>query len=83
MNKQDKETATRLTADAGVVGDADAAVVVEGDGSDFSGAASAVLVVSVVTRHRVTVVVVDIRAGQAVLKHQTLYCALCLFKEFM
>ncbi|KAJ8882833.1 hypothetical protein PR048_014647 [Dryococelus australis] len=59
-----------LTADAGVVGNSDAAVGVVGDGSDLAGAPRAVLVVAVVARRRVVVVVVDVAAGQRVLQHQ-------------
>lgn len=55
-----------LTSDAGVVGDADAAVLVEGNRGDLAGASSAVLVVTVVPWHRIVIVVVDIGAGLVV-----------------
>jgi hypothetical protein len=48
------------TPDAGVVRDADPAVLVECDGSNFSSTPRTVLVVAVVLRHGVIVVVVDV-----------------------
>lgn len=52
-----------LTSDTGIIRDADSAILVESDGRDFAGASSAVFIVAVVPRHRIVVVVVDVRAG--------------------
>ena len=54
------------TADAGVEGDADAAVAVVGDRSHLACAASAVLVVAVVLRHGVVVIAVDVGRSQRI-----------------
>lgn len=55
--------ANDFTSDTGVISDSDTAVLVEGDGGDFAGTSGAVLVVAIIPRHRVVVVVVDVRAG--------------------
>lgn len=55
-----------LTSDAGIVGDADTAVLVESNCCDLASASSSVLVVTVVPWHRVVVVVIDIPAGLVV-----------------
>jgi len=59
--------ANDLTSNTGVISDSDTAVLVEGDGGDFASTSSAVLVVTVVSRHRIVIVVVDIRAGLVII----------------
>ena len=49
-----------ITSDASVEGDSYTAIRVESDCSDFACASRAVLVVPIVSRHRVVIVVVDI-----------------------
>jgi proline racemase len=56
------------TSYAGVVGDADAAIIVEGDGCHLACTSSSVLVVSVVARHGIIVIVIDVSAGMLVLQ---------------
>lgn len=49
-----------LTTDAGIVGDTDTAVLVEGDGRDLTGAPRTVLVVTVIAWHRIGIVAIDV-----------------------
>ena len=59
---------TGLTSYTGVVGHPNPTVVVEGNGCHFAGTSRSVFVVSVVSRHRVVVIVVDVGAGMLVLQ---------------
>lgn len=56
------------TSYTGVVGHPDPAVVVEGHGSHFARTSRSVFVVSVVPRHRVVIIVVDVGTGMLVLQ---------------
>ena len=56
------------TSYTGVVGHSDPAVGVEGHGCHFARTSRSVFVVSVVPRHRVVIIVVDVRAGMLVLQ---------------
>ena len=59
-----------LTSDAGVECDSDAAEGIGSDGGHFTSATGPVFVVSVVARHGIAIVVVDVRAGQRILIRQ-------------
>lgn len=54
-------------ADAGIKSDAHSAIRIESNGRHFAGASSSVLIVTVISWHRVAVVIVDIRARQGIL----------------
>ena len=56
------------TSNTSVVGNSDPAVTVESHGCHFTRTSRSVFVVPVVSRHRVVVIVVDIRAGMLVLQ---------------
>lgn len=58
-----KNNSNSFTSYTGIVRDSNAAILVESDGSDLTGAASSVLVVAIIPWHRVIVIVVDVCAG--------------------
>jgi prophage tail gpP-like protein len=58
----------RLTSYTRVVGDSDAAVAVKGHSGHLAGTSRSVLVVTVVTRHRVIVIIIDVSAGVLILQ---------------
>jgi hypothetical protein len=59
-----------LTSYARIVGDSDAAEIVEGDGRHLARTSGPVFVVAVVPRHRVVVIVINIGAGVLVLQQR-------------